>query len=489
MGKNIILCSDGTGNQAIKDRGTNVFKLYEAIDRHHSTPQLAFYDNGVGTESFKLFKILGGAFGFGLSRNVRELYTHLVRCYEPGDSIYLFGFSRGAYTARTLAGLITKCGVLAIDKCNNDGDVSRFVKGAYKAYRRDYRTITTSLWRMLFGWLTRRRYGFTQVEEFRRFTHEDGNTPVHFIGVWDTVGAVGFPIMCVADWFDALIYKFKFPNSALNAKVHQACHAVSIDDKRKTFHPEMWDESNETGDRIQQVWFAGVHANVGGGYPKQGMSLVALDWMMKKAHTAGLEFIEHDALYYQQHADVHDKLYDSRAGLGVYYRYAPRNIHEICRDKGIVPRVHESVLQRSQNLTEGYAPGNLPQDVRFVSSTEPGFVLSDKSTAISKAIGEDTTLLTRVAFWISLRKWLQVIFVVLTALVAYLLFREYSLSAVTSLLTDPASLGIWVKVLKVILYSGLLLPVVIVLWLSRMARGRIQGAFSSFWYGIKKTIA
>lgn len=487
MGKNIILCSDGTGNQAEKGRGTNVFKIYEAINKHHSTtPQFVFYDDGVGTESFKLLKILGGAFGFGLSRNVRELYAHLVRTYEPGDNIYLFGFSRGAYTVRTLAGFITKCGVLNINLCKNDGDVSRFIRGAYKAYRRDYKTIITSIWCELFDWLTHWRYGFTHVNDFKKFTHEDGNTPVHFIGVWDTVSAVGFPIMCVADWFDTLIYKFKFPNSILNTKVHQACQAVSIDDKRKTFYPEMWDEKNETANRIQQVWFAGVHSNVGGGYPKQGMSLVTLDWMMKKAHAAGLKFIEHDALYYQQHADVHDKLYDSRSGAGVYYRYAPRNIYDICQGKSITPLIHESVLRRSQDLTEGYAPGNLPNNLRFVSSTEEGFVLSEKSDAISRAMGNDTTLLTRVSFWITLREWLQVIFIVLTAVVAYLLSRENAASIITSLMSGPGSMSVWIKIINVMLYTGLLIPVLIVIWLSRKARGKIQNVFSTFWYSNKK---
>ncbi len=122
MAKNIIICSDGTGNTAIKGRGTNVFKMFEAIDLNgHRTnpaldPQIAFYDDGVGTETFLPLKLLGGAFGFGLAKNVRNLYTDLIRVYDPGDRIYLFGFSRGAFTVRTLAGLIAKCGLLDRDK-------------------------------------------------------------------------------------------------------------------------------------------------------------------------------------------------------------------------------------------------------------------------------------------------------------------------------------------------------------------------------------
>src|SRR5476649_2605747 len=106
MPKNIIICSDGTGSTAIKDRGTNVFKLFEAVDLNgHRTdlnvvPQIAIYDDGVGTEDFKPLKLLGGAFGWGLTRNVKDLYTGLVRVYDPGDQIYMFGFSRGAFTVR-----------------------------------------------------------------------------------------------------------------------------------------------------------------------------------------------------------------------------------------------------------------------------------------------------------------------------------------------------------------------------------------------------
>ena len=114
MPKNIVLCSDGTGNSAGKSRGTNVYRLFQAVDIHNSPnerKQVAFYDDGVGTDSFKPLKLLGGAFGFGLFRNVRELYKFLVQNYEPGDSIFLFGFSRGAFTVRLLASMVCHCGL------------------------------------------------------------------------------------------------------------------------------------------------------------------------------------------------------------------------------------------------------------------------------------------------------------------------------------------------------------------------------------------
>src|SRR4026208_1700614 len=122
MNKNIIVCSDGTGNTTIKGRGTNVFKLFETIDLtgHRTDPtlraQVAFYDDGVGTQNNKLLKIAAGATGFGLARNVRQLYREVSRAYDEGDRIYLFGFSRGAFTVRSLAGMITTCGLLDVSK-------------------------------------------------------------------------------------------------------------------------------------------------------------------------------------------------------------------------------------------------------------------------------------------------------------------------------------------------------------------------------------
>src|SRR5829696_9712900 len=137
-GKNIIVCSDGTGNSAIKGRGTNVFKLFEAIDlnghRHDPAldPQVAFYDDGVGTEKFKVLKIFAGATGWGLSRNVRQLYKEIVRIHDPGDRIFLFGFSRCAFTVRTLVGLIHTCGILNAARFRTADDLEAAVHEAYR---------------------------------------------------------------------------------------------------------------------------------------------------------------------------------------------------------------------------------------------------------------------------------------------------------------------------------------------------------------------
>src|SRR6266851_6901314 len=144
--KNIVICADGTGNTTVKGRGTNVFKLYEVVDQASHrwapgvTPQVALYHDGVGTESLKWYRIVTGATGWGLSRNVKQLYGELARVYAPGDKIFLFGFSRGAFTVRTLGGLIATCGILDLKRYPTNTAFTRGIDEAYREYRRKYQT-------------------------------------------------------------------------------------------------------------------------------------------------------------------------------------------------------------------------------------------------------------------------------------------------------------------------------------------------------------
>jgi uncharacterized protein (DUF2235 family) len=363
--KNIVICSDGTGNTALKDRGTNVFKVFETVDLNGHrrdpilTPQVAIYDDGVGTEDFKPLKIFAGATGFGLSRNVKQLYKALCGIYDPGDHIFLFGFSRGAFTVRTLAGLIVTCGIVDVAKTANTTLLDQAVKDAYTLYRCRYQTEPM---RYCFG----ERDTSGRVRSFKDCCHPDPK--IHFMGVWDTVDAVGLPLH-ISDMINALVYRFKFKNCTLNPNVQHAYHALAVDDARYSFHPLLWDQttlnSNEA-QQVEQVWFSGAHSNVGGGYMKQGMSLVALDWILRKAEDAGLRFVQDDRRWYHEHTNVDDKLYDPRANLGVFYRWKPRDITAICRKNGLDPMVHLSVLERVAHGTEGYAPGNLPPEARVV---------------------------------------------------------------------------------------------------------------------------
>ncbi len=412
--KNIVLCSDGTGNSGGQGNGTNVWRLFNAVDlRAHlhkegAARQIAFHDDGVGTEKNKLRRAIGGAFGFGLARNTRELYTFLVRNYRPGDRIFLFGFSRGAYTVRALAGLILSVGVLDYRCFTTDQELRATVHKTYRIYRGRYPSLVQAIWRIFAGTPEAR------IQELRKkYTlHEVDSLP--FIGVWDTVDAVGVPM----DWMRYplnWILRFWFPDKTLNSKIEKACHAIAIDDERGTFHPVMWDETespDRKGDldpeRIKQIWFAGVHSNVGGGYPKQGMAYVSLDWMLREAAAKGLHFHPNDLAEAEKRQNVHDKLYDSRSGLAIYYRYKPRDIESYCKAYclGGAAKFHPSVFERIGHGTLGYAPANLPgtlQAIRAPYYTQSGFDSVQLTRTLQSHFKKNIGLLQLARHWIGRR--------------------------------------------------------------------------------------
>ncbi len=500
MVKNIILCSDGTGSKGIQKRGTNVFKLYEAVDLHghgvgpNSPKQVAFYDDGVGTESVKLLKILGGAFGYGLSRNVKQLYANLVRTYDKGDRIYLFGFSRGAFTVRTLAGLINTCGIIKRE-VEHDEKLLDKVEMAYREYRSKYKPI--------YRQRPKKEISKKKADDFRK-KYCVGDEIITFIGVWDTVDAVGVPIDELAKFINTFIYRFKFVDSILSSekKVKKACHALSIDDERLTFHPVMWNEEDKNEDRIEQVWFAGVHSNVGGGYPKHGMSLVSLDWMMSKAEQAGLRFIDHDRGLYRHRRNVTDKLYDSRSGAGVYYRYKPRDIGgEFCKEYHIItPKIHNSVIERIKQRTEGYAPGNIPFKGEFVSTKEnyENYENYDDFIQVFRNhhhTGEKS-LLDRFKWWVFIRRKFHSAFLI-TSIIALCIFMYIEIPELGFFGTLGKLFTITglIKLVNVLLAKPILsiiavvIPVIItivLLVIVRVLRTKMNGIFSEFWYKILK---
>ncbi len=396
-GKNIVLCSDGTGNTAIKARGTNVFKLYEAVDiqghKHDPTlkPQVAFYDDGVGTSRLAPLKLLTGVFGIGFSKNVRDLYTELAHVYEPGDHIYLFGFSRGAYTVRALSGLIQYCGIVDSKKVGYES-LKKCVGDCWTAFRREaFKRVSESRRREGQPTADYSREDREQRERFCALIDDahapDGAVTIDFVGVWDTVGAVGMPFEELRDLFN-WIYPMRFSELTPSSRIKRACHALSIDDDRLTFHPELWNEKGIRATQVDQVWFSGVHSNVGGGYVKHGMSLVALDWMMAEAERCGLRFIPTDRDYVRTHQDVHDELYDARAGLGAYYRWEPRDIARLCEQHSIdVPKIHVSAFERIANCTGGYAPINLPYQFQVVrTGHERGWPSGETLRGIEKQV-------------------------------------------------------------------------------------------------------
>ena len=371
--KNIVILSDGTGNSAAKLFKTNVWRIGDALDLSKGD-QIYIYDDGVGTERFKPLALLGGAVGLGLQRNVQQLYAFLCRNYRPGDDVYLFGFSRGAFTIRVLVGLIHGMGLVS---GASDRELQRNVRLAFQQYRSHYRTNLQKFFDRL----------------LRRSTPPSAPhpkaPPLCFVGLWDTVDAYGLP---VEELKKGIYYWFKswdLPDRKLSPIVKRACHALSLDDQRRTFHPLLWDEREESErtarhnldpHRLTQVWFTGVHSNVGGGYPEDGLSYVTLAWMMREAQAAGLRLREQEVDDAHRYADWNADLYDSRSGLASYYRYDPRDVGKMCSDDyhGVHiarPKIHESVFRRIKDGVVPYAPTGLPAayDVAYWSgAVAPG---------------------------------------------------------------------------------------------------------------------
>lgn len=327
MPKRIVVCSDGTWSHELDPTPTNVVKIERALK--HDDAQRVWYDRGVGTGGF-WDRQFGGATGWGISKNLMEAYLFLARNYEPGDDIYLFGFSRGAYTVRSTAGMIRKCGLLKRRFANWAGIIPAFL-----IYRKRDGTADT--------WLAR--------QFRRRFSHHP--VRIKFIGVWDTVGALGIPVKPL----NALTrWATQFHDVKLSRSVEYAYQAVAIDEKRQVFTPTLWEQdANPPPEQkeMRQVWFAGCHSDVGGGNDDSGLSDVALMWLIQRAQSAGLSFAPERiaALTPDALGEIHESLSGPWLALGIHIRRI-----------GVATRsnehVDESVKERYTRLTD-YRPENL----------------------------------------------------------------------------------------------------------------------------------
>jgi uncharacterized protein (DUF2235 family) len=398
-GRNLIVLSDGTGNSAAKSAKTNVWRLYQALKLSDGR-QVAVFGDGVGTSSVKILRVLGLALGIGVKRNVLNLYKFLCRNYGDDDRIWAFGFSRGAYTIRVLVGLIYQEGLVTYE---TEAELERNVIAAYRAFRKEafatripwvragrlLRDALISLWN--------RMTGAKPYEQVRMETHAAGRdrVQVHFMGVWDTVAAYGLPIDELTQAVDKWVWPMSFRETSLLPSVGHARQALSLDDERRTFFPIPWDEKAEAKlreennriqpDRLRQIWFAGAHADVGGGYPDDGLSYVPLCWMIDEAKQKGLEFETAVVEEYRALATPTGRIYDPRAGFGALWRYQPRDVQKLM-GKGITPLVHGSVMTRIVCGNDRYAPISLPQEIAIVLQDEPpiAFEKSAVTQALSK---------------------------------------------------------------------------------------------------------
>src|SRR5271165_1284847 len=321
MSKRIIFCADGTWDSSAND--TNAYKIFKALQT--TADQVPYYDDGVGANRLPIEKLAGGAFGAGLFQKIKDGYTKVAHAYEKGDDIFLFGFSRGAYTARCLAGMISVCGLPTANF--SDG----VVETAFQAYRnKDQRSeLLAQLNKM--------------CDLF--------DAKLTMVGVWDTVGSLGIP--AIFGGVSPIIYGFL--DTALHPDVLHAYHAMAVDERRAEFPATLW-TSPSAGQTLEQVWFCGVHCDVGGSYPADpngtALSDLTLGWMMSKAAALGLEFV----------AEV-----ESQYALPMDPKYALDHKHESWNPLWAFPKrrpvapesaIADSVFVRCEN-DNTYRPGNL----------------------------------------------------------------------------------------------------------------------------------
>mgnify|MGYP000364888565 CR=1 FL=1 len=361
MSKNIIICCDGTGNQ-FGQNNSNVVKLYSVI-RKVEGEQIAYYDPGVGTYkpqglgfplrgTFK--KIAGLATGYGLYQNVYEAYSYLMENFEPGDQVYLFGFSRGAYTVRVLSGFIFMMGLLE-KGCQN------LIPYAFQIY-------------------ARRKPNFRTAGKFKsRFARE---CPIRFMGIWDTVSSVGY----FGNWKS-------YPYTRNNENVKTIRHALAIDERRAFYTQNKLGKEQED-QSIREVWFAGVHSDVGGSYAEEesGLAKLALQWMLNEAAKEGLQVDpgKYEKTVLRTNSDMKGpdpkgKLHKSLASFWYIAEIIPKTKYSSATGKRswyiplgsyrTIPDnayIHESVIQRKAG--GDYAPPNIPAKNRVEPILETIYV-------------------------------------------------------------------------------------------------------------------
>lgn len=335
MSGKLVVCFDGTWNkdeaQKYEYKETNVKRIFDSIVE--TDLQKKKYIQGVGTENW-LDKIIGGISGRGLSENIVEGYSWLSQNYNQGDKIYIFGFSRGAYSARSLVGMIRNIGLLYPE------NLAFCLYRAYEIYQqRDEGPDTEEAIRF-------RNY-------YSRDPHETG---IHFVGIWDTVGSLGIP----GKIDDQIL--FQFHDTRLSSIVKNAYHAVAIDERRIDFDVTLWNPLSENhSQRMEQRWFAGAHSDVGGGYRERDLADITLKWMQGKARSCGLtlcpdQLVQSVAEKYTM--KCHDSCWDCPLWQAIIYLLRGRIIRHIGRTTYGNEKIDQSVSLKCRDKKCRYNPQN-----------------------------------------------------------------------------------------------------------------------------------
>ncbi len=416
MPKNIVVLSDGTGQDGGKGHDSNIYKLYRMLE-DRTEQQIVFYDQGLGTDKRK---VSGNAFGVGFSENIVNCYRFIFENYNAGDKIFLFGFSRGAATVRSLASFIHYFGILP--KARNG-----LIKQAYKMYRNGFKpkteddeTILEEDTRKIVQRLADRGIQFVNDKSYQIYTtlrnnlndnanqfttaHPNMWVKVEFLGVWDTVPALGFvPLAGFNMTLNRLPWwRHSFHDFALHRSVKNAYQALSIDDDREWFLPTIWNQYGDANKQIiKQVWFSGSHSDVGGGYPQAGLSDIALEWMVQHALSHGIRLYLESRKYWNFciAPDATDAFHPPRVGAGRFFKAGKRD--KVWDKKAVEtfgpPVIHESVLERARR-DSSYRPwiltnyGEYPDPEQWLYESREKYLHSRYDAEINKRYQEWCTV-------------------------------------------------------------------------------------------------
>jgi uncharacterized protein (DUF2235 family) len=332
--KRLAIFADGTWNvrdqldKQGKRRPTNVTKLARAVLARDAagTDQIVGYSEGVGTAG-GIDRFTGGAFGRGLERNVRDLYRFILYNYVPGDEIFLFGFSRGAFTVRSLAGFMHQVGLLRKDE-------DYFLPEIYSVYE------------------SRNSPGSEQWKRaFRKIRNPQPSPPIRMIGCWDTVGALGAPGLLGRLFHPG---KYRYHQIGLTPEVRFAYHALAIDEKRAPFRPDLWELPPGWNGTLLQAWFPGAHSNVGGGYDPDGLANEALHWVAEQAEVLGLALD-------QKYLDPFRPCFNSvlNDSMTPKFKLLGTHVRPVAAGTRTNEVVHQAALDRHNHASSRYAPSNL----------------------------------------------------------------------------------------------------------------------------------
>lgn len=352
MSKRIVFCADGTWDTTSSH--TNVYRLYKALNV--TAEQMPFYDDGVGADGDPITKLIGGAFGTGLWQKIKDGYSKIAHVYEAGDSVYLFGFSRGAYTARSLAGMIAASGLPTKNFTDN------LVTVAFNAYRNK----------------DQRKELLTQLAN----CDMDDSPNIAMVGVWDTVGSLGIP--SVIGQIDPIAYGFL--DTSLNPKIKRAYHALAVDERRAQFPATLWSGPPAPDQTLEQVWFTGAHSDVGGGEPSDGPGMTALSditlaWMIEKAKAAGLDFDQNVLKQYVYPINPEYALDAFHESWKIFCGFPIRRTIDSCASiaNSVVIRCEQEASWRPQNLS--FQNGILAGTYEIVAVCSPPVVTSTAAAA------------------------------------------------------------------------------------------------------------